>query len=151
MKRYNGIISIAKVVCALLVLYIHIPFYQGKYALFLWKIPTMFAVPVFFSISGMLWGRGSKKVSYKVIKTRVFSNLARYTMWLLFTVLYQILIYRMSFISAFHRYFSVFFNANEYLIGMFWYVLVLVYCGIFICIYELVIERILEKNTLMLN
>lgn len=60
MKRYNGIISIAKVVCALLVLYIHIPFYQGKYALFLWKIPTMFAVPVFF-LSVVCYGEGVAK------------------------------------------------------------------------------------------
>lgn len=47
-EKEMGII-VLKVVCSLLVLYIHVPVYQGEYSLYFWKIPSMFAVP-FFSL-----------------------------------------------------------------------------------------------------
>lgn len=51
-------VSFVKLIAAMLVLYIHVPFSTDLY---LYQMPTRPAVPIFFCLSGFFWGGGKNR------------------------------------------------------------------------------------------
>lgn len=80
-----------------------------------------------------------------MIKSRVFSNIYRYIIWVTLTIFYEIFVKNMNYQCAFTLYFGGIFGAKEYLIGMFWYMIVLIYGALVITIFEYLAWILIEK------
>ena len=119
-------LNVIKFICALLVLYIHVPFSTDLY---LYQMPTRVAVPMFFAISGFFWYKNHNYVQRSVrIATRYF-------FWVAITVLYELC--KMGFSDTKEiilKYWKAIPNANEYMIGVLWFMITLFWGWQNICI-----------------